>query len=116
MEQGDASPVSQETSASGWFSLPNELAYMILMRPTGMKDRVYRQVIFRFVCKQWRDLVPLPMTFSLTGRKDFNCVMISKLAGMGYLSVVKWAREQGCHWDHRTSSQCEAGRGVTLRC
>ena len=48
---------------------------------------------FRFcVHKQWRDLVPLPITYSLTERRDFNCVLMLKAAGMGYLSVVKWAK------------------------
>ena len=49
----------------------------------------------RFVCRQWRDLIPC---------ERFGSYYCTRTALNGHLECLKWAHESGCPWDERTCS------------
>jgi len=81
-----------EAEASrGWNSLPTELVEMIFSFAEG--DTV-SLTASRFVCKQWRNHIPLPQR-----AVDFAF----NAASAGQLNLLQWARQNGCTLD---SSAC----------
>ena len=47
----------------------------------------------RFVCRQWRDLIPY---------KRFDSDYCTRAAENGHLECLKWAHESGCPWNDDT--------------
>jgi len=56
-------------------------------------------VIISRVCKTWHIILN---SFYKDFRKKPN--FIGRAAKLGYLNVIKWARENGCPWDDRVCS------------
>jgi hypothetical protein len=59
----------------------------------------YRPLV-GFTCRKWRSiLLKLP-------RNELNC---DDIASVGWINVLKWAREHGCHWDEGTCAWAAVG-------
>jgi len=135
----------QAGSLPGWFSLPTEIAKIILhvafdasSFPLTTKNRNLDRVtliIARFVCHQWKDLLS-PFSPSCGSPLLSSCHFVAEIAGRGWMSglqwarkqgspwnelacaqgargghldIVKWLREQGCHWDSSTADGAAGG-------
>jgi len=101
--------------ATGWNSLPIEIAQFILSQiaftqshalhdPLDQRDDELKAnlIVCRFVCKQWRDILPAPW-FRVNIDYDFD--FAATLAGQGYLGLLQWARATGCSWNENTTYQ-----------
>jgi len=63
MEEGQ-----REAAPGSWDSLPVEIAVIILQHAAYTRDKRWNEVeearathvICRFVCREWRDILPLP--------------------------------------------------------
>jgi len=52
-------------------------------------------IVCRFVCRQWRDLLPLPSLWPIQeGGKKYD--FAQQAARAGHLTLVAWARQYGC--------------------
>lgn len=58
------------------------------------------RVAMRFVCRAFRDLI-----HQSTPDKEFS----QKAARLGYLLLLKWARDKGCPWSERTCAYAIEG-------
>ncbi len=120
---------------SAFEEVPVELIQNILFETTSFhqpKDKHGRSdegalcqlIICRFVCKLWRDLLPTPSSFSsctflvpfieseeerMPRSPDWLFSFTATMALMGNLSLLKWARGQGCGWDFRTCAKAAEG-------
>jgi len=80
--------------------IPMEIIVIIM---SSVGDVGY--VIMANVCRTWKIIV----------NKSFhNCIIpknkfIKNAAKMGYLCIVKWARENNCSWDSSTCSNAARG-------
>ena len=87
----------------GWGSLPHEMAHIILLEATRTKhqrdDSFITNIVCKFVCRQWHDLLYLPRPRTSPLRKPHSPYDFA--AGSGLVELLKWAREHGCPWDER---------------
>jgi len=72
-----------------WETLPHEIGHTILLSATNPRTSPCMWTICRFVCKQWRSLLPLPPPSS--GRK-----FAARVAKEGNINLLKWAKKNGC--------------------
>jgi len=97
---------SEEQDHCPWNSLPVEIGSIILHQATNTPDLGENSsalIVCRFVCRQWRDSLPQPPSNAPTSRfQSFATHFISLVAEKGYLSILKWARENGCLFDATT--------------
>ena len=90
----------------GWNDLPVELVERIL---AFFKFAVEGNLLLgRFVCRMWRDLLPLPTDGSLI---DYDYAGV--VAKRGFLELVIWARQQG--FSLTASTFREAVKGGNLK-
>ena len=96
---------------ASWFILPEEIAEAILLFATGQpEDLSYSRVTFivcQFVCRQWRALLPR----RISGLFRY---FIADAAKMGSLSLVQWAKRNGCNWSRGRDACANAARGGFL--
>ena len=57
-------------------------------------------VIMTNVCRMWKTIILKSFHNHFISKNKF----IENAAKMGYLSIVKWAREIGCRWNYSTCS------------
>ena len=84
--------------------IPSELIAMML----EMVDDV-DVVVCEFVNKQWHHLLA-PLKRNVPEKAKF----CSRLASLGYLELLKWARTNGCPWDKRTCFEAAKGGHLEL--
>ena len=87
--------------AGSWqedWTFPNESLLMIFYSSPEV------MVVCRFVCRHWKNILPKPKRFE--SGKDFLC----RVAEGGHITVLQWARSQGCRWDrHLAYAAAKAG-------
>jgi hypothetical protein len=86
-----------ETSQEGLLCLPIDVLRIIFSFVD--KDDLSR-VTARFVCRKFRDLIQ--------PRKSIKG-FCEKAARVGYLSLIQWARANGCPWDEWTCAGAAEG-------
>jgi hypothetical protein len=103
----------EEEVSVGWNSLPTEIAQYVLQFIVALWDNDIASgadvtsAVCRFVCRQWRDLLPPPKED--TWEEGWFAAAAAKF---GYLSLLKWAVSQGCPF---ADTACmEAARGGHL--
>ena len=92
-----------------WTDLPVEIQDLILYHVvTSSKRRkwvILREAVLSRVCREWKDRKP-----SWCNRKRARAYrsalrgesLTAKAASVGNLSLLKWLRDNGCHWDKKT--------------
>jgi len=75
-----------------FFDLPVELQAIILKDGDDLDS-----VIRRWVCRAWRKILPINKRAC-----KLQSLFCAKVAGLGSLSLLKWARANGCPWGPRT--------------
>src|SRR5689334_2025845 len=95
----------EERTTTGWDDLPTEIALIILSHTYIPREDLDEHtstgpMLFRFVCRKWRDMLPLPYPDEgWPMAKDF---LLPIITSGGNLSLVQWARGMGCPWDALT--------------
>jgi len=89
--------------------LPPEVLSMILGMASSSSGRVM-SIVGSFVCRLWRQLLHhhLPVQGKYYRAADKFTTLLTK---QGWLSLLQWARQQGCKWDEEVcSSAAKIGR------
>ena len=75
----------------------------------------------RFVCRQWRNLLPLPPLPTTGERRDLiqkskqrSSAVCDWAASRGDLKMLMWARENGCPWFEKTFTKGTAPGDLAL--
>jgi len=129
-----------QVPSCGMDFLPTELvagilAFAVLPHPGSRNRKVdpVTWVICRFVCREWRDILPanvehaevFPSEAAVRGSvpllkwaKANGCTLDENASAMaargGQLEVMKWLREHGCPWDNYTCIEAAKGGHLEL--
>ena len=123
----------EDTDHSSFDLLPVEMTGVILRFATGgtpMWGRLSKDLsdeelalclICRQVCRQWKDLLPLPPLQIHTNRhitkkeaKRRATAVCTWAASRGDLKMLKWARENGSPWNNMTFAKGSASGNLDL--
>src|ERR1700722_2419795 len=80
--------------------IPAEISAIIM---SSVGDIVL--VIMVHTCQTWKTIVKKSLSNHLISKNKF----IENVVKMGYLNIVKWARENRCPWDSQTCSNAALG-------
>jgi len=113
--------------------LPVEITGVILFFATGVTPVLSRLsttlsvgelamcFLCRFVCRQWRNLLPLPPLPTTGERRDLiqkskqrSSAVCDWAASRGDLKMLMWARENGCPWFEQTFTKGTAPGDLAL--
>ena len=132
MQSATSSPAEPEETCSkrrklddkpcGWYDLPVELMAIILSWH-GDKHHLLTVIVCRFVCRQWRDM--LPLASSLWPKALENELLLIKAgefdfaetaSSAGHLGLVAWAMQNGCPLTRATFLSSARKRGIHWGC
>lgn len=100
--------------------LPPEVMQLILHEADRISNNVMG-VVCAFVCRLWRDLLFLKgrkgsrniRSYNNKTRK-FSFFFMAEVARCGWMSILQWARENGCPWDVSTTIAASAAGRVDV--
>jgi hypothetical protein len=88
----------------------NESKYLFEYIPTEISDTIMSYVgdiefvVMSHVCQVWKIIIK-SFRVCFTKKREF----IYRVARLGYLNIIQWARENGCGWDSLTCSGAAQG-------